>query len=132
MKITSAEFCENALEGLASRTLNLSMLIERRARAQERRVVPETIARFITESAPSLNCEGIFRLPFPRCATDARTGSIRVARHAGKKHAASATIVMTTKADPNASGSRGLTLYSRLPISRVSSSAATAPITRFY
>jgi superfamily II DNA or RNA helicase len=44
--------CENALEGLASRTLNLSMLIERRARAQERRVVPETIARFITESAP--------------------------------------------------------------------------------
>jgi hypothetical protein len=27
------------------------MLIERRARAQERRVVPETIARFITECA---------------------------------------------------------------------------------
>jgi superfamily II DNA or RNA helicase len=43
--------CQNALEGLASKTLNLEMLIERRAKAQERRVVPETIARFITEAA---------------------------------------------------------------------------------
>lgn len=43
--------CENALEGLASKKLNLAMLIERRARAQERRVVPETIARFIREAA---------------------------------------------------------------------------------
>ena len=43
--------CKNALEGLASKQLNLEMLIERRARAQERRVVPETIARFIAESA---------------------------------------------------------------------------------
>ncbi|MFQ5899875.1 MAG: helicase-related protein, partial [Candidatus Methylomirabilia bacterium] len=43
--------CQNALEGLATKTLNLEMLIERRARAQERRVVPETIARFIRESA---------------------------------------------------------------------------------
>src|SRR3970282_1133564 len=43
--------CKNALEGLASKTLNLEMLIERRARAQERRVVPETIARFIREAA---------------------------------------------------------------------------------
>ena len=39
--------CQNALEGLASKKLNLEMLIERRAQAQERRVVPETIARFI-------------------------------------------------------------------------------------
>ena len=39
--------CQTALEGLASRKLNLDMLVERRARAQERRVVPETIARFI-------------------------------------------------------------------------------------
>src|SRR5207245_9609447 len=31
--------------------LNLEMLIERRARAQERRVVPETIARFLREAA---------------------------------------------------------------------------------
>ena len=43
--------CQNALEGLASKSLNLEMLIERRARAQERRVVPETIARFIREAA---------------------------------------------------------------------------------
>ncbi len=43
--------CQNALEGLASKKLNLEMLVERRARAQERRVVPETIARFIQEAA---------------------------------------------------------------------------------
>ena len=43
--------CQTALEGLASKKLNLDMLIERRARAQERRVVPETIARFINECA---------------------------------------------------------------------------------
>ena len=43
--------CQNALEGLASKKLNLEMLIERRARAQERRVVPETIDRFMRESA---------------------------------------------------------------------------------
>jgi len=43
--------CQNALEGLASKKLNLEMLIERRARAQEKRVVPETIARFMRESA---------------------------------------------------------------------------------
>ncbi|MFA5028794.1 MAG: helicase-related protein, partial [Candidatus Methylomirabilota bacterium] len=33
--------CQNALEGLASKKLNLAMLVERRALAQERRVVPE-------------------------------------------------------------------------------------------
>ena len=43
--------CQNALEGLAAKKLNLEMLIERRAKAQERRVVPETVARFIRESA---------------------------------------------------------------------------------
>jgi len=43
--------CQNALEGLASKKLNLEMLVERRALAQERRVVPETIARFIREAA---------------------------------------------------------------------------------
>src|SRR5262249_1039150 len=31
--------------------LNLGMLIERRAKAQERRVIPETIARFLSEAA---------------------------------------------------------------------------------
>jgi len=40
---------------------------------------------------------------------NARAGSVRVARNAGKKHAASAAIVITAKAAPNASGSRGLT-----------------------
>jgi superfamily II DNA or RNA helicase len=43
--------CQNALEGLAAKKLNLEMLIERRALAQERRVVPETIARFLTDAA---------------------------------------------------------------------------------
>ena len=43
--------CQTALEGLASKKLNLDMLVERRARARERRVVPETIARFMTECA---------------------------------------------------------------------------------
>jgi SNF2 family DNA or RNA helicase len=47
--------CQNALEGLASRKLNLDMLIERRARAQERRVVPETIARFLGEAGAAAN-----------------------------------------------------------------------------
>lgn len=47
--------CQNALEGLASKKLNLSMLIERRALAQERRVVPETIHRFINEAAKIAN-----------------------------------------------------------------------------
>lgn len=43
--------CQNALEGLASKKLNLEMLIERKARAQERRVVPEIVARFIREAS---------------------------------------------------------------------------------
>ena len=45
------DICQTALEGLASRKLNLDMLVERRALAQERRVVPESIARFIKECA---------------------------------------------------------------------------------
>lgn len=43
--------CQNALEGLASKKLNLNMLVERRALAQERRVVPESIARFMKEAS---------------------------------------------------------------------------------
>jgi len=43
--------CQTALEGLATKKLNLAMLVERRARAQEHRVVPETIARFLREAA---------------------------------------------------------------------------------
>jgi len=57
--------CQNALEGLASKKLNLEMLIERRARAQERRVVPETVARFIHEAAEyaGLEVKGVPHLP---------------------------------------------------------------------
>src|SRR5713226_393960 len=58
---------------------------------------------------------------------NARAGSVRAARRAGKKHAASETIVITTSADPKASGSRGLTLYRRFPSKRVEASAAPAP-----
>ncbi|MFC1811917.1 helicase-related protein [Thermodesulfobacteriota bacterium] len=43
--------CQNALEGLASKKLNLEMLVERKAKAQEHRVVPETISRFIREAS---------------------------------------------------------------------------------
>ena len=46
------DICGNALEGLASKKLNLEMLVERRARARERRVVPETISRFLRDAAP--------------------------------------------------------------------------------
>ena len=57
--------CQTALEGLAAKKLNLDMLIERRARAQERRVVPETIARFLKESAQdaSLSLKPVSHLP---------------------------------------------------------------------
>jgi hypothetical protein len=44
--------CQNALEGLATKRLKLEMLIERRASAQERWLVPETIVRFLQEAAP--------------------------------------------------------------------------------
>ena len=43
--------CQTALEGLSTRRLNLDMLNERKARAQQRRVVPERIARFMSDSA---------------------------------------------------------------------------------
>ena len=55
--------CQTALEGLATRKLNLNMLTERRAKAQERRVVPETIARFIAECAEDA---GLPLRPVPR------------------------------------------------------------------
>jgi superfamily II DNA/RNA helicase len=58
--------CQNALEGLATKKLNLDMLVERRARAQERRVVPETIYRFLHEAAayvPSWTLKPVPRLP---------------------------------------------------------------------
>ena len=49
--------CQTALEGLASRKLNLDLLVERRAKAQEHRIVPETIARFLQDSARKANLD---------------------------------------------------------------------------
>ncbi|NIM68636.1 MAG: DUF3883 domain-containing protein [Armatimonadetes bacterium] len=43
--------CQNALEGLAVKNLNLAMLVKRRAQAKERRIVPETLARFLADTA---------------------------------------------------------------------------------
>ena len=52
-------------KGLASKRLNLEMLIERRAKAQERRVIPETIARFLSDAAgfSSLALKAVPSLP---------------------------------------------------------------------
>lgn len=60
------KICQNALEGLATKKFNLDLLIERRARAQERRVVPETIARFINDAAEYANfvIKPLEKLPF--------------------------------------------------------------------
>lgn len=67
------DICQNALEGLATKNLNLEMLAERRARARERRLVPETIARFMREAAEFIP----FRLKtddrLPHTFTPART-----------------------------------------------------------
>ena len=70
------DICQTALEGLASKKLNLDMLVERRARAQERRIVPETISRFLSESAKnaSLTLRPVNnRDPHVRPRTHART-----------------------------------------------------------
>jgi superfamily II DNA or RNA helicase len=58
--------CQNALEGLATKKLNLAMLVERRARAQERRLVPESIARFLQDTAPlaGLSLKEVKSLPY--------------------------------------------------------------------
>jgi hypothetical protein len=68
--------CQNALEGLASKKLNLEMLIERRARAQERRVVPETIARFIREAAEYVPLKLKVLENLPHTFEPARTPSV--------------------------------------------------------
>lgn len=70
--------CQNALEGLASKKLNLEMLIERRARAQERRVVPETIARFIREAADYVPLKLKFVESMPHTFEPARTPAMLV------------------------------------------------------
>lgn len=68
--------CQNALEGLASKKLNLEMLIERRARAQERRVVPETIARFVREAAEFVPWTLKQVSTFPHAFDPARTPTV--------------------------------------------------------
>ncbi len=68
--------CQNALEGLASKKLNLEMLIERRARAQERRVVPETIARFIREASDYVPLKLRVMENMPHTFEPARTPSV--------------------------------------------------------
>ena len=65
--------CRNALEGLASKKLNLEMLVERRARARERRVVPETIARFLRDAAPLVPLRLDFVGGLPHTFEPART-----------------------------------------------------------
>jgi len=65
--------CQNALEGLASKKLNLEMLVERRARARERRVVPETIARFLRDAAPLVPLRLDFIGGLPHTFEPART-----------------------------------------------------------
>ncbi len=65
--------CRNALEGLASKKLNLEMLVERRARALERRVVPETIARFLRDAAPLAQLRLRFIDGLPHTFEPART-----------------------------------------------------------
>ncbi len=68
--------CQNALEGLASKKLNLEMLVERRARAQERRVVPETISRFLRETADYVPIKIKPMSNLPHTFEPARTPSI--------------------------------------------------------
>ena len=68
--------CQNALEGLAAKKLNLEMLIERRARAKERRLVPESIARFIREAAEFVPLKLKLIESLPHTFEPARTPSV--------------------------------------------------------
>ena len=65
MKVISGPSVKRRWKVLAAKKLNLDMLIERRARAQEKRVVPETIARFLKETAQdaALSLRAIRNLP---------------------------------------------------------------------
>ena len=71
--------------------------------------LPQGVAK-IAEQIPHVNYTALLEKGYAvHQSLSARTGSVRVARQAGRKQAASDAIVITTKADPNASGSRGLT-----------------------
>jgi len=68
--------CQNALEGLAAKKLNLEMLIERRARARERRLVPENIARFLREAAEFVPLKLKISAKLPHTFEPTRTPSV--------------------------------------------------------
>lgn len=52
--------CQSALEGLAKRELNLSVILGKTAEAKERRLVPEVVEDFFLQAAPQVG------LPTPR------------------------------------------------------------------
>ena len=68
--------CQNALEGLAAKKLNLEMLVERRAKARERRLVPESIARFIREASEFVPMQLKSIQSLPHAFEPARTPSV--------------------------------------------------------
>ena len=86
------DICQTALEGLATRKLNLELLVEQRARTQERRIVPETIARFIADSAPyaRLRLRPVRNLPH---TFDAGPTPPALRQHAPEPNAVSANYV---------------------------------------
>ena len=70
------DICQSALEGLAAKKLNLEMLVQRRARAKERRLVPESIARFIREAAEFVPLKLKLIESLPHTFEPARTPSV--------------------------------------------------------
>lgn len=75
-----------------------------------------------------------FQISLTNCCSSSQlrkacTGSVRIARQAGMRHAASEAIVITVSANANVEGSRGLTLYSKYPSRRIDPSAVAPPRT---
>jgi superfamily II DNA or RNA helicase len=71
--------CQHALEGLATKSLNIGMLVERRALARERRIVPETLARFLRGASAytSLQLREVPHLPHTFELVGAVPGALR-------------------------------------------------------
>ena len=70
---------ESALEGLAKRELNLSVLVGKSAEAKERRLVPEVIEGFFVQAGPVIIREKSGQLPcgvgrVPRSCNHRATG----------------------------------------------------------
>ncbi len=135
--------CQNALEGLASKKLNLEMLIERRAQAQERRVVPETIARFLRDASEfvALTIKQVpsvphafepARTPSVLAATKrTRTGSFRLSRIAIRAVRPIATRLRRRSWSGSRPGIRSLRLSGGTPtLRRWGASARAQPFTR--